>query len=86
MHHVIRSCCQSHKLVSRSSITMISLMQNSNIIHFWGLLETLVDLRFLPDDAHEARKWSCRTALQLSLFVYNMDIKPGLFSKVLSIL
>ena len=31
-HHVIRSCCQSHDLVSRSNITMIGLMLNSSII------------------------------------------------------
>jgi hypothetical protein len=34
--HVIRSCCQSHDLVSRSSITMINFILNSSIIFPWG--------------------------------------------------
>ncbi len=46
----------------------------------------MVDLRFLTNDVHEARKWSCGTALELSLQVYNLDIKPGLILKALSIL
>ena len=82
MHHVIRSCCQSHDLVSRSNITMNGLMLNSSIIFTFGFrFETLVDLRSLPNDVHKARKWSYKTALQLSLWVYNMDISPGLISK-----
>ena len=56
----------------------VDLKQN---FHFWVLLKTLVDLRFLPNDAHEARKWSCITALLLSLCVYNVDIAPGLINK-----
>ncbi len=35
-HHVIRSCCQSHDLVSRSNITMNGLMLNSSIIFTFG--------------------------------------------------
>jgi hypothetical protein len=66
---------------------MISLMPNSSIIlTFRVLLKTLVYLCYLPNDVHEARKWSYRTALQLSLRVYNMDIWPGLIVKVLSML
>ena len=49
-------------------------------------MKTLVDLCSLPNDDYEARKWSCGTALQLSLQVYNLDIKPGLIVKALSIL
>ena len=49
-------------------------------------MKTLVDLCSLPNDVHEARKRSCGTALQLSLQVYNLDIKPGLILKALSIL
>ena len=48
-------------------------------LHFWVLLRTLADLHFQPSGDHVARQWSCRTALQLSLWVYNLDIKPGLF-------
>ncbi len=47
--------------------------------------KTLVDLRFLPNDGHEARTWSCGTARLLSLQVYNVDMKPGQITKVLSI-
>ena len=47
--------------------------------------KTLVDLRFLPNDGHEARTWSCGTARLLSLQVYNVDIKPGQITKVLSV-
>ena len=32
---------------------------SSLIFHFWVLLKTLVVLRFMPNDGHEARKWSC---------------------------
>ena len=31
--------------------------------HCWVLFKTLVDLHFLPNDGHEARKWSCGTSL-----------------------
>ena len=63
-HHVIRSCCQSHDLVSRSNITMNGLMLNSSIIFTFGFrFETLVDLRSLPNDVHKARKCSYETAL-----------------------
>ncbi len=41
----------------------------------------MVDLRFLPNDAPKARKCSYETTLQSSLWVYNMDILPGLISK-----
>jgi hypothetical protein len=60
----------------------------SSIIFTFGFLffKTLVDLRFLPNDGHEARTWSCGTARLLSLQVYNVDIKPGQITKVLSVL
>ncbi len=61
----------------------VELQQN---FHFWVLLKTLVDLRFMPNDVHEARKWSCGTSVLLSLCVYNVDITPGLINKVLSLL
>ena len=51
-----------------------------------AFLNTLVDVRFLPNDVHEVRKWSCGTTLLLSLCVYNVDITPGLIHKVLSLL
>ena len=86
-HHATRICWQGHNLFSRSSITMICLMLISSIIFTFGfILKTLVDLCFMPNDVHEARKWSCGTALWLSLQVYNVDIKPGLIPKILSIL
>ena len=40
----------------------------------------------MPNDAHEARKWSCVTKLWLSLCVYNLDTAPGLINKMLSLL
>jgi len=40
---------------------------------------TLVGLRWMPNDEHEAIKWSSATSLELSLWVYNVDIKPGQF-------
>jgi len=40
------------------------LMLISSIFFTVGfLLKTLVDLCFLPNDVHEARRWSCGTAL-----------------------
>ena len=44
-------------------------------------MKTLVGLRFMPNDVHEARKWSYGTTLLLSLQVYNVDIKPGQITK-----
>ena len=40
----------------------------------------------MPDDDHEASKWSSGTSLELSLWVYNVDIKPGQFMLVLRLL
>ena len=40
----------------------------------------------MPNNIHEARKWTCGTAPWLSLWVYNLDMNPGLITKVLTIL
>ena len=71
----------------QASPWFVLMLISSKIFTFGFIfLKTLVDLRFMPNDVHEARKWSCGTALWLSLQVYNVDIKPGLIPKVLSIL
>ena len=68
----------------QTGIRSLSLWET--YIHFCRLLTTLVDLCSLPNDINETRKWSCGTARQVSLRVCNLDIKPGLISKALSIL
>ena len=52
----------------------------SSEIFTYGLyfLKNLVDLHWVPNDMHMVQKCSFETALWLSLWVYNVDIKPGL--------
>ncbi len=76
-----RSCWQDHYLFSRSSITKNWLMLISSEIFTYGLyiFKNLVDLHRVPNDMQMVQKCSVETALWLSLWVYNADIKPGLF-------
>ena len=55
----------------------------SSEIFTYGLyiFKNLVDLHRVPNDMQMVQKCSFETALWLSLWVYNADIKPGLFYK-----
>ena len=78
-----RSCWQDHYLFSRSSITKNWLMLISSEIFTYGLyiFKNLVDLHRVPNDMQMVQKCSFETALWLSLWVHNADIKPGLIDE-----
>ena len=82
-HDGTRSCWKGHYLYSRSSIAMIYSMMISGIQFTWDWEDSgwlMLDAKWCS----QGKKVYCLTALWLLQWVYNVDISPGLITKVLS--